>query len=68
METGKTEGHAIPLRQYEAGGAQSLRIGNEVYGEKGSSRVNIVDILKIQSQCEMLNESGGARNQQGLLN
>jgi len=37
----------IPLRKYE------------VYGESGSEKVNIVDILKIQSQCEMLNESGG---------
>lgn len=46
-EDGKPKDRSIPLRHYE------------VYGEKGSEKVNIVDILKIQSQCEMLNESGG---------
>lgn len=46
-EDGKQKDRSIPLRHYE------------VYGEKGSEKVNIVDILKIQSQCEMLNESGG---------
>ncbi|CAK9020134.1 unnamed protein product [Durusdinium trenchii] len=44
---GQKKHHSIPLRYYE------------VYGEKGSEKINIVDILKIQSQCEMLNESGG---------
>ncbi|CAJ1349072.1 unnamed protein product [Effrenium voratum] len=43
----KKQSRSIPLRSYE------------VYGEKGSSQVDIVDVLKIQSQCEMLNESGG---------
>jgi len=46
-EDAKEKDRSIPLRFYE------------VYGEKGSEKVNIVDILKIQSQCEMLNESGG---------
>jgi len=45
-EEGKQK-DAIPLRKYE------------VYGEAGPEKVNIVDVLKIQSQCEMLNESGG---------
>eukprot|EP00435_Cladocopium_sp_Y103_P051158 s205_g15.t2 len=50
-EDGKQKDRSIPLRHYE------------VYGEKGSEKVNIVDILKIQSQCEMLNESGGVVDQ-----